>query len=142
MSLRMAWVVVAEDNRPDVFLIREALDQEGLNYRLDSVDNGDEMLRFIDSLEADVDAPCPDVFLIDLNLPRRSGGEILSCMRASRRCADIPAIVISSSDAPGDRELAATFGAKHYFRKPSDLSEFLKIAKYIREAVEQHPAAW
>lgn len=132
-----AWIIVAEDNKHDVFLIREALNQEGLSYRLDAIADGDEMLTFIDRLDLDQQAPCPDLFVIDVNLPKRSGGEILARLRESVRCTDIPVIVMSSSDAPHDREAAQALGANLYFRKLPDLNEFLKIGGYIRSALEQ-----
>ena len=77
-------IVVAEDNEPDVFLIRESLDQSAIDYQLQAIDDGDEVLRFVDRLEADESAPLPDVILLDLNLPKRSGNEILVYLRKGR----------------------------------------------------------
>lgn len=134
--MNTAWIVLAEDNKPDTFLIREALNREGLSYRLDALEDGDEMLHFIDSLEADTQAP--DLFVVDLNLPKRSGGEILSHLQASGRCAGIPVIVISSSEIPRDWDSIKTSGTKYYFRKPSDLKEFLKLGSYIRAVLEEN----
>ena len=136
-SSKSAWIVVAEDNKHDVFLIREALNQEGLAYRLDAIADGDEMLTFVDRLDRDQFAPWPDLFVIDVNLPKRSGAEILARIRGSVRCTAIPVIVMSSSDAPHDRDAALALGANLYFRKLPDLNEFLKIGGYIRSALEQ-----
>ncbi len=131
-----AWIIIAEDNKPDVFLIREALNQEGLAYRADVFGDGEEVLKFIARIEKDAGAGCPDVFVIDLNLPKRSGLEILSRLRQSARCGGIPAIVISSSDAPADHDMAGSLGVYAYFRKPSQLEEFFKIGGHIRAALD------
>ncbi len=133
---RPSWIVLAEDNLPDVFLIQEALEQEGLACRLDTIDDGDEFLSLIDHLEANPHERCPDLFVVDLNLPKRSGGEILSRLRRSGHCAGVPVIVISSSDAPRDLELAKAMGVTLYFRKPSELKEFLKIGEHIRVVLD------
>jgi DNA-binding response OmpR family regulator len=131
MISRPSWIVLAEDNAPDVFLIREALNREGLACRVDVIDDGDQVLKFIDHLE-DSPAGTPDLFVIDLNLPTRSGEEILARLRASVRSAAVPVIVISSSDAPRDRDLARTHGVDLYFRKPAELEAFMGIGGHIR----------
>ena len=138
-AAKPCWIVLAEDNPPDVFLIREALDQEGLVCDVDTIDDGDEMLSFLDRLEADPMLRCPDLFVVDLNLPKRSGGEILSRVRRAGHCAQVPVIVISSSDAPRDLDLAKAMQVTHYFRKPSELKEFMKIGAHIRAALNTPP---
>jgi len=137
MSSCAPWIVIAEDNAPDVFLIREALQWDGMPYRVDAMEDGEQVLQFIDRLEADLEAACPDLFVIDLNLPKRSGVEILSRIRASSRCAVVPAVVISSSDAPRDREVAKALGAELYFRKPAELKEFMTIGGHIHAVLKQ-----
>ena len=136
-----AWIVVAEDNAPDVFLIRQALSQEGLAYRLDTLSDGDDAFRLIDRLEQDARKPFPDLFVIDLNLPRRSGAEVLARVRSSSRGAHSSIIIMSSSDAPHDRDRARTLGANLYFRKPLDLDEFMKIGGYVRELLDEEAEA-
>ena len=131
------WIVVAEDNLPDVFLLQEALNQEGLSYRLDSIDDGEAALDFIARLEVEPHPPCPDLFIIDLNLPKRSGQEILYRLRTSSRCGAIPAIVMSSSDVPADEQLALGNGVQLYFRKPADLYDFMRIGGFVREVLDK-----
>jgi CheY-like chemotaxis protein len=125
-------IVVAEDNEPDVFLIRESLDQAALHYQLQVIDDGDEVLRFVDRLEADESAPLPDVILLDLNLPKRSGNEILVYLRKGRRCTTVPVIVMSSSDSAEDQALALASGASAYFSKPAYLEQFMEIGGLVR----------
>jgi chemotaxis family two-component system response regulator Rcp1 len=127
---------IAEDNPADVYLIEEALRRHAFAYSLTSADNGEDMLKMIARLEADPSEGCPDLFLIDLNLPRRSGDEILACIRQSSRCARVPVIVITSSDSPQDRARARQLGASFYFRKPADLERFMAIGGIVREFLE------
>ena len=124
---------IAEDNPADVYLIEEAMRRHQFAYRLKTADNGEEMLNMIEKLDRDPSEGCPDLFLIDLNLPRRSGDEILARLRTSSRCGQVPAIVITSSDSPQDRARASQLGASYYFRKPADLEKFMTIGDIVRE---------
>jgi chemotaxis family two-component system response regulator Rcp1 len=130
---------IAEDNPADVYLIEEALRRHEFAYRLATAGNGEDMLNMIASLEQNPSESCPDLFLIDLNLPRRSGAEILAKIRGSVRCAKIPAIVITSSDSPQDRARARELGASFYFRKPADLEKFMAIGTVVRDFLEPQP---
>ena len=141
MSSQRAWIVVAEDNAPDVFLIREALKAAGLLCRLDTLADGEDAFNLIDRLEGDRTQPFPDLFIIDLNLPRRSGSEVLSRVRSSARGAKSSVIVMSSSDASCDRDMARKLGANHYFRKPADLDEFMQIGGCIRALLDGNQGA-
>ena len=127
---------IAEDNRADVYLIEEALRRNEFPYRLTTADNGEDMLKMISEIDSDPSQNCPDIFLIDLNLPRRSGDEILAHIRHSSRCARVPAIVITSSDSPQDRARARELGASFYFRKPADLEKFMTIGGIVRRFLE------
>ena len=124
---------IAEDNPADVYLIEEALRRYGFSYRLEVADNGEDMLKMIAGIDQDPLALCPDLFLIDLNLPKRPGDEILARIRQTSRCAHVPAIVITSSDSPLDRARARDLGASFYFRKPADLERFMAIGGIVRD---------
>jgi chemotaxis family two-component system response regulator Rcp1 len=128
---------IAEDNPADIYLIEEALRRHQFAYHLDVADNGEEMLRMIAGIDQDLSQTCPDLFLIDLNLPRRSGDEILARIRNSSRCAHVPAIVITSSDSPQDRARARDLGASFYFRKPADLEKFMSIGGIVSGFLEK-----
>jgi CheY-like chemotaxis protein len=129
---------IAEDNQADVYLIEEAMRHE-FAYRLTTADNGEDMLNMIATLDQNPSENCPDLFLIDLNLPRRSGDEILARIRESSRCAHVPVIVITSSDSPQDRARARELGASFYFRKPADLERFMAIGGIVRKFLEAQP---
>ena len=128
---------MAEDNPADVYLVEEALRRHQFAYRLTTADNGEQMLKMIAHVEQNPSEGCPDIFLIDLNLPRRSGDEILAHIRHSSRCASVPAIVITSSDSPQDRARVRELGASFYFRKPADLEKFMAIGGIVRKFLEK-----
>jgi CheY-like chemotaxis protein len=89
----------------------------------------------------DSETPCPDLILLDLNLPRASGFELIILFRKHPLCIETPVIVLTSSDAPKDRQRAAELGAVRYFRKPSDLVDFLKLGAVLREVTEERGIA-
>jgi CheY-like chemotaxis protein len=130
---------IAEDNPADVYLIEEALRRHEFAYDLAVSHNGEEMLNKIARMDQDPSISCPDLFLIDLNLPRRSGDEILAHIRQSSRCRDVPVIVITSSDSPQDRARVRELGASFYFRKPADLERFMAIGGIVRNFLDGRP---
>jgi CheY-like chemotaxis protein len=73
--------------------------------------------------------------LLDLNLPKKTGTQVLERLRKSSRCGGIPVIVMTSSDSPKDKEQTTSLGANQYFRKPSKLEEFMKLSEIVREVL-------
>jgi CheY-like chemotaxis protein len=134
-------VLLAEDNRGDVLLVREALAEHGIPVDLFVMRDGGEALDYISGIGELDRTPCPDLVLLDLNLPKVDGLDILAEFRKHPQCMHTPVIVISSSDAPKDRERAGALGVTRYFRKPSDLDEFLKLGGVVREVIDAVPAA-
>jgi CheY-like chemotaxis protein len=133
-------ILIAEDNAADVYLVEEALRRHAVKYRLEIADNGEDMMKLIEKIEWDPAESCPDIFLIDLNLPRRSGDEILARIRQSVKCAAVPVVVITSSDSAQDRARVKELGGSFYFRKPADLERFMSIGGIVLEFVQGRPA--
>jgi chemotaxis family two-component system response regulator Rcp1 len=129
-------ILLAEDNLADILLVRKALNEHEIPYDLHVVRDGEEALAFIEGMGEPGSIPCPDIVLLDVNLPKVEGAEILSQFRKHPQCADTPVIVITSSDARGDRDRMAQLGIARYFKKPSDLDAFLKLGAVVREVVE------
>ncbi len=127
-------VALAEDNPGDVFLVREALAFHNVKAQLTVKTDGEEMLHFIQRIESG-DVPCPDVVLLDLNLPKYGGEALLKRMRESPACNGVPVVIVTSSDSPKDRQTAAQLGASSYFRKPTDFDEFLKLGAIVKSIV-------
>jgi two-component system response regulator len=113
-------------------LVREAIMMEQLPLQVYIAPDGERALDFIAEAEKNPAAPVPHLLLIDLNLPKIDGLEVLRKIRASDKFSNIPALVVTSSDAPADRNGAASLGAG-YFRKPVTYDEFVKIGAVLRQ---------
>ncbi len=121
-----------EDNRSDVFLIRTALASAHLEVALHVFPDGEKATRFFEEVDADDSMPCPALVILDINLPKKHGDEVLQQMRKSRRCAGALVVVVTSSDSAGDRSRMANLGIEGYFRKPSEFEEFMKLGELVR----------
>jgi DNA-binding response OmpR family regulator len=128
--------LLAEDNPADALLIEEAIASYNLPIELYVVEDGEEAFAFIQRAEADAEAPCPQMLLLDLNLPKRNGKEVLHLLREGRKCKDIPVLIITSSDSSKDRKEIGQLGAD-YFRKPSSYDEFLKVGEVLKTILER-----
>ena len=128
--------LLAEDNRPDVLLVEEAISLYGLPIELHVVEDGEKAFEFIARAEGHPQAPCPEIVLLDLNLPKRSGKEVLQRLRQSPKCKDIPVLIITSSNSAKDRKEVAQLGANGYFRKPASYDEFLKVGEELKTILE------
>lgn len=126
-------MLLVEDNPADVFFVRTALEHGGIESEIVVARDGEKAIEFVEAADADPSVPCPRVILLDLNLPRTSGTEVLRRVRRSSRCADVPVIIVTSSDAPSDRAETARLGASRYFLKPQNLDEYLKLGSVVRE---------
>jgi CheY-like chemotaxis protein len=124
-------VLLAEDNPGDVLLIREALKCMGSDFELTVKQDGELMLSHIDSIDKG-ERSCPDIVLLDLNLPKTSGHLLLERMRRVGLCKRVPIIIVTSSDSARDRELAERLGATGYFRKASDYDEFMRLGAVVK----------
>lgn len=98
-------------------------------------DDGEKAVDYIRSLDGEPFIDCPDLVIIDLNLPRKSGREVLETMRRSERCRHVPVVILSSSDAQEDKADAARLGASRYIRKPSRLEDFLRLGEIFKEII-------
>jgi DNA-binding response OmpR family regulator len=125
-------VLIVDDNESDVFLIQEAIVATGLAVTLHVAQDGEQALRFFDQADAHPDMPCPTLIILDINLPKKQGGDVLKHMRLRRRCADALVIVVSTSDSAHDRERMRNLGANGYFHKPSEYDEFMKLGDIVK----------
>jgi CheY-like chemotaxis protein len=128
-------VLLVEDNPTDVFVVRGVLKECGIECRLQVAADGETALAFLRSLEADAGAVCPALVLLDLNLPKISGIEVLALIRKSRRCSEVPVVIVTSSNSASDLAATRELGATGYFRKPSDLESFLELGTLVRKAL-------
>lgn len=124
-----------EDNPADAGLVLKALEEHGFAGELSVAEDGEKAIQIIRSLDHDSLTDCPDLVIIDLSLPRKSGREVLEAMRHSERCRSVPVVILSSSDAQQDKADAARLGASRYIRKPSRLDDFLELGRIFRELI-------
>ena len=132
-------LLLAEDNLPDALLIREVIRTENLPLEMHVTSDGQSAIEFIESADANPNAPCPHLLLLDLNLPKRDGFEVLKRLRESDRCKSVPVVIITSSDSPSDRAQAAALGAA-YFRKPPSYEEFMKLGGFLKKLLKDSGA--
>jgi len=124
-------IVLIEDNPADVTLVREALEEHGVEGELIVASDGEKAMQVIQDIDCET-ASCPDLFIVDLNIPKRPGREVLECMRQSAKCSGTAVAILSSSDSARDREDAKRLGVSHYIKKPSRLDEFLGLGEIFK----------
>ena len=136
----MSEILLAEDNPADVYLIREALSEHGVDYKMRVVSDGRDLLRIITGEEPNAETKNVELIILDLNLPRHDGIEILERLRDTD-LAHVPVVVLTSSDSPRDRQLAASLGAARFLRKPSGLEQFLSLGAVFKDLLQQREEA-
>jgi chemotaxis family two-component system response regulator Rcp1 len=129
-------MLLVEDSPADVYLVREIMEGEGLRFQLKVATDGEAAIRMLDQLDEGTDSDVPTLLLLDVNVPRKSGPQVLERLRRSPRCGGIPVVMMSSSDSAADRQRALDLGATEYFCKPSTLKEFMQLGKIIRRLHE------
>jgi chemotaxis family two-component system response regulator Rcp1 len=126
-------LLLVEDNPGDVRLTREALKGGEVAVNLSVARDGVEALDFLHKRGAFPGAPSPDLILLDLNLPRKNGREVLSEIKSDPALRRIPVLVMTTSRADQDVDRAYSLNANCYITKPMDLDEFLRIVKSIED---------
>ncbi|GGZ65261.1 response regulator [Streptomyces subrutilus] len=127
VSPRTYDVLLVEDDAADVLLIEEALHEHGLPRTITQVDDGLAALAHLQ----DPAAPRPDLIVLDLNMPRMNGRELLAVLKADEDLALIPVVVLTTSNAPDDIHGAYQQRANAYVTKPVNLDEFVEAVRSI-----------
>jgi two-component system, chemotaxis family, response regulator Rcp1 len=122
-------ILLVEDNPADVRLVHEALHTTALRYVLEVVSDGDEAISRLQEPFSGREAP--DLILLDLNLPRRNGHEVLSFIKSDPKISSIPTIVMSSSGSPDDVEKAYAAHANCYVQKPQSIDDFFHVCSLL-----------
>ena len=126
-------VLLVEDDPGDVLMTQEAFDEHKVGNRLTVVADGVEALAYLRREGRYADAPRPDLVLLDLNLPRRDGREVLAEMKSDPNLLDIPVVVLTTSQAEDDVLASYRLHANAYVTKPVDFDRFIAVVRKIDE---------
>jgi chemotaxis family two-component system response regulator Rcp1 len=129
---RVVEILLVEDNPGDAMLAKEALRESSIKNNLYLVDDGEKALDFLYKRGGFKSAPHPDLVLLDLNLPRISGHQILAIIKAEDTLRKIPVVVLSMSSSQKDIEESYNLNANCHATKPLDLNEFIEVFERIQ----------
>ena len=125
-------ILLVEDNAADIRLTEEVLRDAGSGVALDVVRDGEQALAFLRRSGEFADAQRPDLVLLDLNLPRKDGRELLAELKADEDLALLPVIMLTTSRADHDIGQCYDLGANSYIAKPVDLDEFMAVLDAVQ----------
>ena len=126
-------VLLVEDDPGDVLMTQEAFSDNKLRNRLWVVADGVEALQFLRKEGAHAEAPTPDLVLLDLNLPRMDGREVLEAVKSDERLRKIPVVVLTTSESEEDVVRSYSLHANAYVTKPVDFDRFIDVVRQIDE---------
>lgn len=125
-------MLLIEDNRGDIELLKLALKHAGVECDLTVLEDGGEALLLIRRCGEYAGRPIPDVVILDLNLPKNDGLEVLEAMRKAPELARLPVVVLSSSSSARERAQMEELSVARHITKPTDLDELLKIGAIVK----------
>jgi CheY-like chemotaxis protein len=126
-------VLLVEDDPGDVLMTREAFEDHKLANTLHVVGDGVEAMQFLRHEGAYADVPTPDLVLLDLNLPRMDGREVLAQLKSDPELCRIPVVVLTTSEAEEDVLRSYSLHANAYVTKPVDFDRFVQVVQQIDE---------
>jgi two-component system, chemotaxis family, response regulator Rcp1 len=131
INTRSNWLMI-EDNPGDVLLVKMGLKKIGLLLDLCIAEDGDKAIKILRKEGEFSSTPLPEMILLDLNLPKRDGIEVLSEIRNNPVLQDIPVIVFSSSGSPRDKERCGSLRVDRFITKPGKLTDYINAIEEIQ----------
>jgi CheY-like chemotaxis protein len=128
-------ILLVEDNPADVLVTKEVLKQFGIPFELQTASDGAEAISLLELYETNLTEVRPGLVLLDLNLPKISGAEVLSHLREHEWSKRIPVVIVTSSDSPSDMNAIRKIGATAYFRKPTSLAAYMQLGRVILDVL-------
>jgi two-component system, chemotaxis family, response regulator Rcp1 len=125
--------LLVDDNPADIDLTREVLSKCKYRFHVSSVPNGVEALSFLRREGSYTDAPMPDLLVLDLNLPRKDGRQVLHELKSDPQLSNIPVVIFTTSQAASDIMQSYELGANCYLRKPGNLADFTAVVESMAE---------
>lgn len=126
-------ILLVEDNEDDVFFIIEALGGNAGNRRIFSLKDGVEAMQYLRNEDPDGEYPRPDLILLDLNMPRKDGREVLIEIKQDPNLKSIPVVILTTSNAEDDIKSSYEHAANSYITKPFGLNDFRAVMLSLRE---------
>jgi CheY-like chemotaxis protein len=126
-------ILLVEDDLADIKLTRRALESARLVNKLNVVRDGVEAMRFLRRQDEFVDAPRPDIVLLDLNLPRKDGRTVLQEIKREEQLRSIPVVILTTSDAERDITSSYKDNANSYITKPIDMQRFREVVMAVTQ---------
>lgn len=126
-------ILLVEDNPGDVRLMKETLKEAKIRNRLDVVGDGVNALRFLRQEDEFADAVRPDLILLDLNIPRKNGRQVLGTIKNDPGLRRIPVVVLTSSQADEDIIRSYDLHANAYVTKPVGLDQFIEVVRQVED---------
>jgi two-component system, chemotaxis family, response regulator Rcp1 len=137
MMFSKSWkILLIEDNPVDEIMVRRCVIKHGIHCSLKVVSDGLQAIQLIEKLDLDSKLTTPDLVLLDLNLPRYDGLDILKRLRASDRCGQTSVIIMTGSGDQEDKSEAAKNAVSYYFQKKTDYESFQKLGNIIKEVLD------
>ena len=124
-------ILLVEDNPGDIRLMQEAFKEGGFSSRLSVTRDGEQAMAFLHHQGPYANSPRPDLILLDLNLPRKDGREVLAELKQEASLRQIPVVVLSTSTSPEDVRTSYDLHANCYIPKPVDLDTLIELGKVI-----------
>ncbi len=125
-------ILRVDDNDEDIYLLRQGLSQSEIDCELTVISDGAEAISFARREGKYARSPVPDLAVVDLNLPKHGGIEILTAVRQNKDLEKLPVVIITSSASPREKLQAASLKVETFITKPCDLDEFLKIGEVLK----------
>ena len=126
-------ILLVEDDEGDVELTREALEDSKLFVNMNVVKDGIEAMKYLRKEKPYEGTPLSDIILLDLNMPRKNGREVLAEIKSDVNLKEIPVIILTNSQVDEDIVKSYHLGANCYISKPVDLEQFMKVVRSIEE---------
>lgn len=129
----MPEVLLVDDNPADIDLTSDVLAKSKRHFHVNAVNDGTEAISFLRHQGKYAEAPMPDLVVLDLNLPRKDGREVLAEVKADPGLARIPVVIFTTSQATSDISRSYELGANCYLRKPGNLPDFVAVVQSMAD---------
>jgi CheY-like chemotaxis protein len=124
-------LLMVDDNPADIDLTSEVLAQSKQHFHVNAVNDGAEAISFLRHQGKYAEAPMPDLMILDLNLPRKNGQDVLAEVKSDPKLAKIPVVIFTTSQANADVARSYELGANCYLRKPGNLPDFVAVVQSL-----------